>query len=155
MTACPNCRRHHDPVSRAEWTWRVRDTKPKPPGSGLAVLWMLASRMDPATGCGFASVRDLADLTGVSDDTVGRATGWALERFLLRRARRGHRVKDGAYPATEWQLQLPEPNPHGRGLGEPKPAEEPTQTGRREAQVRPSQDTRWRAFRPPGFTNVR
>src|SRR5258708_527163 len=103
MGACKKCRRDHAPVSLAEWTWQMRDLKPKPPGAGW-VLWMLASHMDPRTGCGFASRDLLAADANVSTDTVDRALTWAQDRFILYRAARGHRVKSGVAPASEWRL---------------------------------------------------
>jgi len=103
--ACRNCSRDHAPVSLAEWSWTVRDITPKPPGGYLGVLWMLASRMDARTGCGYASRDLLAADAGVGIDTVDRALDWARRNLLVHRAARGHRIKNGVSAASEWQLQ--------------------------------------------------
>src|SRR5258706_16446340 len=103
--ACRNCSRDHAPVSLAEWSWTVRDITPKPPGGYLGVLWMLASRMDPKTGCGYASRDLLAADAGVGIDTVDRALDWGRRNLLVHRAARGHRIKNGVSAASEWQLE--------------------------------------------------
>src|SRR5258706_14634885 len=144
--ACRNCSRDHAPVSLAEWSWTVRDITPKPPGGYLGVLWMLASRMDPRTGCGYASRDLLAADAGVGIDTVDRVLDWARRNLLVHRAARGHRIKNGVSAASEWQLQRltqlrsvaeleptqlrkrPDPTPQN---GRPNSAKWPTQLRRR------------------------
>src|ERR1022692_2276493 len=98
------CAREHDPVSLAEWTWQMRELKPKPPPGYLGILWMLAARLDVRTGCGWASVRDLSELSGAGRNTVLRATAWARNHGLLARTARGHRVTDERDAASQWQL---------------------------------------------------
>lgn len=106
---CPRCRHDHPPVSFAEWAWLVRDAKPPKPSSGqLGVLFMIGSRMDPVTGCGWTRREDVMADAGVKRDSVTRATDWAVARGLLCRLVRGHRLWDGAASHSLWALTDPE-----------------------------------------------
>lgn len=106
MGSCPNpdCTHDHPPVSFAAWAWAVRDTKPHPPAQQLAVLFMLASRLDPATGCGWTTREHLTADAGVGKTTAGLALAWAAEHFLLRKLERGHYRGDGTTTGTWWAL---------------------------------------------------
>ena len=105
-------------MSFAGWSWRVRETKPKPPAGCLAVLWMLGSRMDAGYGCGFASLKVLAEDAAVGEATAKRAITWARGHLLLNRAARGHHVTGGRAVASEWQLCDPgEPTAQGGAAG--------------------------------------
>src|SRR5258706_13818804 len=90
--ACRNCSRDHAPVSLAEWSWTVRDITPKPPGGYLGVLWMLASRMDARTGCGYASRDLLAADPGVGIDTVDRPLGGGRRNLPANRRAPAQRI---------------------------------------------------------------
>ena len=72
----PALQASHTPVSFAGWSWRVHGTKPKPPAGCLAVLWMLGSRMDAGYGCGFASLKVLAEDAAVGEATAKRPITW-------------------------------------------------------------------------------
>lgn len=106
MGTCPNpdCAHAHPPVTFAAWAWAVRDTKPHPPAQQLAVLFMLASRLDPVTGCGWTTREQLTADTGVGKTTAGAALAWAAEHFLLRKLERGHYRGDGTTTGTWWAL---------------------------------------------------
>jgi hypothetical protein len=102
--ACRKCRRDHAPVTLAEWSWRMRDHKPKPRGATVGIVWTLAAILDPATGCGWASRATVADKTGESEAGVKRALRWAQDQFLIVRVKRGNRVTDDRMAASEWRL---------------------------------------------------
>src|SRR5262245_29677695 len=120
--ACHRCGRDHSPVSLAEWLWRLRDTKPKPPGKQLGVLVMLASRLDARTGCGWVYREQTAEDAGASPDTVSRAGQWAVDRLLLAQVVRGHRITDEHVSASLWHLLPTTQSRSGAALGhDPKP----------------------------------
>lgn len=113
MGACPRCKYDHPPVSFTAWAWAVRDAKDKPPAGQVAVLLILGTRMNPATGCGWISrERLMADL-GVKKETVTRATIWAMNNLLLNRLVRGHRTWDGGATDSLWVLADPSTAPTG------------------------------------------
>jgi hypothetical protein len=97
---CGRCGRRHQPVGLADWLWEFRDAK-KPTPAQLAVLVMLAARMDPVTGCGWTTREQLADDAQVDGATVGRALRWGRDRLLIHQARRG---TGWAGKGSEWQL---------------------------------------------------
>lgn len=101
---CPRCKHDHPPVSFTAWAWAVRDTKPHPPAQQLGVLFMLASRVDPVTGCGWTTREQLTSDCGVNKNTVTAAIRWASEHFLLRKLERGHYRGDGSRTGTWWAL---------------------------------------------------
>jgi hypothetical protein len=103
---CHRCGREHGPVSLAEWSWAIRDGK-KPPGAQGLVLWMLATRLDPATGCGWTTEDDLADLSQAGIRTVRAALRWAQDNLLLRRTVRGHHTGTGQSTGSHWVLLDP------------------------------------------------
>lgn len=107
MGACPRCKHDHPPVSFTAWAWAMRDYKPKPPLKQLAVIFILGTRLDPATGCGWTTREQIMADTGVEKDTVTRATAWAAGHLLLLRLRRGHRLWDGTASGTLWALADP------------------------------------------------
>ena len=117
MGTCPRCKHDHPPVSFTAWAWAVRDAvremKPKPPAGQVAVLFVLGSRTDPATGCGWVTRESLMGNLDVSRDTVTRATIRALESGLLRRLRRGGRAGDGSVTYSRWALADPADPPPG------------------------------------------
>ncbi len=124
---CSRCRLDHDPVSFAEWAWHLRDDiKPadKPPGGQIAILLMLASRLDPRTGCGWTTRDQLAeDVGGADPKTVTAATEWAAGRGLLHRQVRGHNITPGRSTASMWILLRRHPT------GKTAPVGEATQRG--------------------------
>lgn len=89
------------------WIRHLRD-HPAATGSRLAVLCMLAARMNGDTGAGFCSHATAAADAGYSADTVKRAINWAMENGYLRRTTRGHRLGNGAARASEYQLTYPQ-----------------------------------------------
>jgi hypothetical protein len=127
-TRCPKCKLEHDRVDVVRWLWLLRDTKPKPPGSGGLILVMLAARMDAKTGCGWTTDPDLAGLAEVASlRTVYAATRWARDRLLVCRARKGYRTTGERGQKSLWILTDPatqgrEPTgnrlPHGKA-GQP------------------------------------
>src|SRR5712691_8528835 len=150
--ACRRCGREHQPVTLAEWSWMVRDLAAKPAAAHLAVLWFFATRLDGSTGCGFASNKDLAQLTGLSHDTVQRAMKWALEHGIVHRAIRGHRLGDGTKTSSEWHLLLPPQPRTGAALS----AASTTQTGGlKHARVRPQESPLQESHSCPGVTPLR
>jgi hypothetical protein len=89
------------------WMTAVRDHPDRPPALQRHVLFMLALRLDWATGCGFASTGQLAGDSDCDERTVKRATKWGREHEMLVQARRGHRLGDGRAIASEWHLKCP------------------------------------------------
>jgi hypothetical protein len=85
----------------------IRDHPERPSADQCLVLDRLALRMDWQTGCGYASVAQLAADTGCSEATVRRALTWARGNELLIRTRRGHRVTSERVVASEWRLTQP------------------------------------------------
>ena len=94
-------------MSFTAWAWAVRDAKDKPPAGQLAVIFMLGTRMDPATGCGWTRRVDLMADAGVKRDTVTAATIWAIEHHLVRRLDTGRRRGDGSVSYSLWVLTDP------------------------------------------------
>lgn len=144
MAPCRRCHLEHAPVTVVAALWALRDFKPKPPPAQLAALFLLYSRLDPRTGCGWTANVTLAADAGVSEDVVERATRWARDRFLVHRARKGGRDGSGHVNQTLWFL-LPPPqtrssagmtaasNPRQRGDDSRDPAvsnprQDPSQT---------------------------
>ena len=84
----------------------MRHVQPKRRGDAGWVLWMLAGRLDAATGCGYASIEQLRKDAGVKRDVILRALAWAQEAKVLEQARRGHRITADWAPASEWRLLL-------------------------------------------------
>jgi hypothetical protein len=93
-----------------------RDYQPKPPGKGGLILWMLATRMDPATGCGWTTEEDLAALAGAtkSPKTARVALAWAERRGLARRLVVGRHLIGGGATASLWCLA--DPSTTGNGV---------------------------------------
>lgn len=90
-----------------EWMAAVRDHPERPSEVKRLVLWALALRLDWQTGCGYASVTQLAADADCQQRTVKYATKWGRDHELLVQARRGHRLGDGTVRASEWRLRLP------------------------------------------------
>jgi hypothetical protein len=91
-----------------EWMAAVRDHPKRPPAAQVHALLLLALRMDWKTGCGFASMLQLAEDAESHRSTVWRATRWARDAELLVQTRRGHRVGDGTALSSEWRLTIPQ-----------------------------------------------
>ena len=127
MTKCPKCGMEHEPFGVLRWLWLFRDTKPKPPGTGGLVLAMLATRMDPKTGCGWTTDPDLAELAEVDSlRTVYGATRWARDRLLMYRARKGYRITGQRGQKSLWILTDPAREPTGNRLPHGKAAQPAT-----------------------------
>lgn len=115
-----------------EWVAAIRDHPGRPPSAQCHALTMLALRLDWMTGCGFASVGQLAADAAVSEPTVRRATKWARDAELLLCTRRGHRTAPGVVVASEWKLTQP--------ITGDRLAEKPTdQNGKANRSIGPSQ----------------
>jgi hypothetical protein len=95
------------PVRPLAWMTAMRDHPDRPPPALFAVLACLALRVDWETGCGHASVAQLAADSGAGTRTVERATARARGRGFLALEKRGHRRGDGSLRANEWRLRLP------------------------------------------------
>jgi hypothetical protein len=150
MGTCSECSRGHDRVSMPEWSWLVRDLKPKPPPAYLAVLWMLSARLNAGTGCGWVPREMLADDAGVSTDTVDRALAWARSLLILHRAARGHNVNRATARASEWQLLSPSQLRTGADLaGESTPQSVRVNSARVRPQERPTQESAAADVEPP------
>jgi hypothetical protein len=85
----------------------IRDHPERPTPAQSHVLDRLALRTDWQTGCGFASIHQLAADTQYGERTVKNAIAWAIRHNLIVRTRRGHRLGDGTTIASEWRLSLP------------------------------------------------
>ena len=86
-------------MSYTPWTWALRDAlgrdpKEQPPAGQVAVIVMLASHLNPETGCGWVSRGDLLRVLPVSKDTVTAAAQWAIGHLFLRRLVTGRRHGD-------------------------------------------------------------
>jgi hypothetical protein len=117
---------HDNPEARQPavplvWMRAIREVAPS--RSAEHVLWALALRLD-ADGTGFASIRQLADDTRMSQETVLRATRWARSAGYLEQTKRGHRKGDGRTVASEWLL-LNVSLVTGRGSQPVTPASQP------------------------------
>ena len=109
--SCKRCLHDHEATSVIEWLWALRNTKPKPKGGSLGVLAMLAARMSPRTGCGRLTIDQLAEDSGVSADTAGRAIAWAQSHLLVAQLERGHRITPTVVRSSLWHLTIANPAP--------------------------------------------
>ena len=89
------------------WLAAIRDHPGRPSTAQRMALQSLALRLDWRTGTGYASVRQVAEDSDVSEPTVRRATSWARGAEYLLQLRRGHRLGNGQTAATEWKLTQP------------------------------------------------
>lgn len=106
---CFRCSRAHSPVSFPEW-WAAFRENPETRsavGGHVKVLLMITRRLSDETGCGFASLRSIAEDSGSSESTVQRALRWARDKGFLILALKGRAFEFGLGLANEWRLAIP------------------------------------------------